>query len=133
MFHLIRDNELEVTFDIASAEDHLPSVAFNLGISWNMPFQNAKINIKECWFSCSALDEFEESLKNLIQSEEGKAILSNLSSYPILSFTKSGSKMHTELFIQDTSGLGKLSLKVDAYSSELPLVLEKLRGFEKWW
>ncbi len=133
MFHLIRDNEVEVTFDMVGVEDHLPSVAFDIGITSSMPFQKAQIKIKECWFSCSAIDEFEKALKSLIKTEEGKVVLLNLSEYPIISFSKSGSVMITELFISDTFGLVKLSLKVDGYSSELPLILERLQGFEKWW
>ena len=133
MFHLINNIELELTFDMVGVDDHLPSVAFDIGVYWNMPFQNAKIEIKECWFECAALNAFEDSIKNLINNESGKVVLANLSDYPILSFSKSGQEMNTEIFSKDTSGRGTLSLKVKGYSSELSGVLQKLREFEKWW
>ena len=133
MFHLIRSSELEVTFDVSGVDDHLPSVAFNIGISWNMPFQKAHIDILECWFECTVVDTFHSELMDLISLDSGTVTLLDLSNNPVITFTKSGKEVITQIFAQDTSELGQISLKVKGYSTELPEVAERLGTFEKWW
>jgi len=133
MFHLIRNSNLEVTFDISGADDHLPSVAFNIGIAWKMPFKKARIEITECWFECLAIDAFHSELKALMNLESGTVTLSDLSHNPIFAFAKFGNDLVTTISTQDTFELGQISLKVKGYSPELSEVAEKLGAFEKWW
>jgi len=133
MFHLIKNTELEVTLDVSGVDDHLPSVAFNICVLWNMPFQKANIEIIECWFECSDIDTFHSKLKELKSLENGTATLSDLSQNPVVMFTKSGNEVITQIFAQDTSGLGQISLKVNGYSTELSEIAERLGSFEKWW
>ncbi|WKE67102.1 hypothetical protein PVT67_07665 [Gallaecimonas kandeliae] len=133
MFHLIRNSELEVTLNVSGVDDHLPSVAFNIGVTWNMPFQKASIEILECWFECSAIDDFHSELKTLVSLENGTATLSDLSYNPVVIFTKSGNEFITQIFTQDSSDLGRISLKVNGYSTELSEIAERLGNFEKWW
>lgn len=133
MFHLIRNSALEVTLDVSGVDDHLPSVAFNIGITWCMPFQKANIEILECWFKCSAIDVFHSELKALVSLENGAATLSDLSNNPVFIFTKYGNGVVTQIFTKDTSDLGQISLKVIGYSTELPEIAERLGAFEKWW
>ncbi len=133
MFHLIRNSELEVTLDVSGADDHLPSVAFNVGITWKMPFQKASIEILECWFECSAIDAFHSDIKSLVSLNSGTATLSDLSHNPVFIFTKSENEVITQIFAQDTAEMGQISLKVKGYTSELTEIAEKLGAFEKWW
>lgn len=133
MFHLIRNSELEVTLDVSGVDDHLPSVAFNVDISWNMPFQKASIEILECWFECSVIDAFHSELKALANLENGTTTLLDLSHNPVVTFTKSGNELITQIFSQDTSELGQITLKVKGYSTELSEITERLGVFEKWW
>ena len=133
MFHLIRNSELEVTLDISGVDDHLPSVAFNIGVSWKMPFQKASIEILECWFECSVINDFHSELKALVNLEIGTATLSDLSHNPVVIFTKSGNEVITQIFAQDMSDLGQISLKVNGYSTELSEIEERLGSFDKWW
>ncbi|MFO6424726.1 hypothetical protein [Motilimonas sp. KMU-193] len=133
MFHLIRNSELEVTLDVSGVDDRLPSVAFNVGITWKMPFQKASIEILECWFECSAIDAFHSDLKSLVSLNSGAATLSDLSNNPVFIFTKSENEVIAQIFAQDTAEMGQISLKVKGYSNELSEIAEKLGAFEKWW
>jgi hypothetical protein len=133
MFHLINDSELQVTFDVSGADDHLPSIAFDITILWNMPFQKARIEMKECWFECVIFDEFESALQKLKDQKNGIATLKNMSNNPIITFTKSGQSLTKELFCQDTTDMGQITLKVNGYESELTYTLDKLKYFAKWW
>lgn len=133
MFHLIRNSELEVSLDVSGVDDHLPSVAFNVSITWKMPFQKASIEILECWFECSAIDAFYSDIKSLVNLNSGTVILSDLSHNPVFIFTKSENEVITQIFSQDTAEIGQISLKVKGYTSELTDIAEKLGAFEKWW
>ncbi|WP_417355118.1 hypothetical protein [Gallaecimonas pentaromativorans] len=133
MFHLIRNSELEVTLDVSGVDDRLPSVAFNVGITWKMPFQKASIEILECWFECSAIDAFHSDLESLVSLNSGAATLSDLSNNPVFIFTKSENEVIAQIFAQDTAEMGQISLKVKGYSSELSEIAEKLGAFDKWW
>ncbi len=133
MFHLIRNSELEVTLDVSGVNDHLPSVAFNIKMAWNMPFQKAKIEILECWFECASLDVFERDIKTLIDLDAGTVTLSDLSNNPVFTFSKSGADLTTCIFARDTAELGKMSFSAKGYSAELSEMVLVLGEFEKWW
>ncbi len=133
MFYLIINNELEVYLELSGVSDHLPSVAFDIDVSWRMPFQKVNIQILECWFECSSIDTFLLDLKTLISLESGEATLLDLSHRPVICLVKSGNELITKISAQDTAELGQTQLTVYGYSAELSELTAKLSAFEKWW
>ena len=97
MFNLIRNNELEVELYVTDATDRLPSVAFDIIVSWNMPFQSVNLMVKKCWIECSVWDKFHDSILKLQEQEAGVITLNDLSNNPLISFTKSGVELVTEI------------------------------------
>ena len=62
----------------------------------------SQIEIKECWFACADIDAFESELSN----------------NPIFVFTRTGSKLITEIIAQGTSDMGAVILLSNGYSNE---------------
>jgi len=133
MFHLIRNNELEVQLDVTDTTDRLPSVAFDIIVSWNMPFQSLNFTAKECWIECSVWDEFQDSILQLQELDSGCVTLNDLSENPLISFTKSGFELVTEIQAKDSLGVGSFTLKSTSRSIELSEVYNKMQQLEKWW
>jgi len=133
MFNLIRNNELEVQLDVTGATDRLPSVAFDIIVSWNMPFQNVNFTAKECWIECSEWDKFHDSILQLQEQESGFVTLDDLSNNPLISFTKSGIELVTEIQSKDSLGVGSFTLKSTSHSIELSEIYNKMQQLDKWW
>ena len=133
MFNLIRNNELELQLDISGVEDHLPSIAFDIVVSWDMPYQKINFTLKECWFECEEWDRFEESISQLIEQESGSVTLKDMSENPIITFTKTHSELLTIIQSKDTLGVGEFSLRAKSFSIELTEVYNKTKQLDKWW
>ncbi|WP_044835776.1 hypothetical protein [Thalassomonas actiniarum] len=133
MFHLIRNNELEVQLDVSGVSDPLPSVAFDIAVSWNMPYQTVDFKIKECWIECTAFDKFQDGILQLQSLETGSITLNDLSGDPIISFTKSGSVLVTEIQSKDGLDIGSFTLKSTSQSIELSDILTRIQQLDKWW
>lgn len=133
MFHLIRNNELELQLDVSGVEDHLPSIAFDIIVSWNMPYQKADFTAKECWFECKVWDRFEESIFQLIEQDSGSVTLRDLSENPLISFSKSGSELITVIQCKDSLGVGSFTLRTKGYATELTEIHNKIQLLDKWW
>ncbi|RZQ51298.1 hypothetical protein C1E23_20265 [Pseudoalteromonas phenolica] len=133
MFNLIRNNELELQLDISGVEDHLPSIAFDIVVSWDMPYQKINFTLKECWFECEEWDRFEESISQLIEQESGSVTLKDMSENPIITFTKTHSELLTIIQSKDTLRVGEFSLRAKSFSIELTEVYNKTKQLDKWW
>jgi len=133
MFNLIRNNELEVELDVTDATDRLLSVAFDIIVSWNMPFQSVNLMVKKCWIECSVWDKFHDSTLKLQEQEAGVITLNDLSNNPLISFTKSGVELVTEIQSKDSLGVGSFTLKSTSCSIELPEIYNKMKQLDKWW
>ena len=133
MFHLIRNNELEVHLDVSGTSDSLPSIAFDIVVSWNMPYQKVNFTVKECWIECTTFDEFYNSIDDLHTLESGSITLNDLSGNPIISFIKSGTDLVTEIQSKDSLGVGSFTLKRSGHSLELSEISNNMQQFDKWW
>jgi hypothetical protein len=133
MFHLIHNTDLEVTFDMSGVSDHIPTVAFDIFVKWTMPSQELSLNVKECWFDCEKFDDFEGAVRQLISKDNGSIILHDLSNNPVISLTKSGEVLITEMYFQDTLDRGSFTLNTKSRSIELSEIRDKLGAFDKWW
>jgi hypothetical protein len=133
MLNLIRNNELEVQLNVTGAADRLPSVAFDIIVSWNMPFQNVNFTAKECWIECSVWDIFHDSILQLQKQESGFVTLNDLSNNPLISFTKSDIELVTKIQSRDSLGAGSFTLKSTSRSIELSEICNKMQQFDKWW
>jgi len=133
MFHLIRNNELEIQLDVTGATDRLPSVAFDIIVSWNMPFQKVNFTAKECWIECSVWDKFQDSILELQEQDSGSITLVDLSENPLISFTKLGAELVTEIQSKDSLGVGSFTLKSTSRSIELSEIYNKMQQLDKWW
>ncbi|MEC8327718.1 MAG: hypothetical protein VX100_16745 [Pseudomonadota bacterium] len=133
MFNLMRNNELELQLDVSGVEEHLPSIAFDIIVSWDMPYQKINFTLKECWFECEEWDQFEESISQLIEQESGSVTLKDMSENPIITFTKTHSELLTIIQSKDTLGVGEFSLSAKSFSIELTEVYNKIKRLDKWW
>ncbi|MGZ0079704.1 hypothetical protein [Methylomonas sp. YC3] len=130
---LSTSQELQLRLDPVASEDRFPSVAFDVEAKFTMPFQQTTISIKECWFSHADLNRFEEELGNLCRQETGTAVLLNMSGDPIVAVERCNQEITTRVQATDTVGIGKVVLEVTGYPSEVPVMLEKVREYPKWW
>lgn len=130
---LITTQELQLSLDPVASEERFPSVAFNIEARFSMPFQHTAITIKECWFSHTDLNKFEEELRLLCGQEKGRATLRNMDGMSIVSLKRHEEKVATRIHATDTVSMGKVVLTVAGYPGELRSMLEKIREYPKWW
>ena len=130
---LTSSKELQIVLEPVRVEDRLPSVAFDVQFKLLMPFQESAIFIKECWFTHEELNQFEEQLADLRSMDEGKAILHNMSEFPVLEISRKGNAMVTTVRSADTMGTSSSIIQLNGYAQEVAEMLEHLRGYEKWW
>lgn len=133
MFYLLRNSDLEISLDMSGVDDHLPSVALDMDIKWQMPFQLATLYLKECWFECKQIDNFGISLLNLIEAPSGKVDLIDLSLNRILTVEKSESGIVLTAKGKDTVGKGEIQFKTKIDSADLAIITESLKKLDKWW
>jgi hypothetical protein len=133
MFPLIDSAPLEIVFDPVSTEERLPSVAFNITAKWSMPFQQAEIIIKECWFEYSELNRFEDDLKQLVNRQIHSVKLSNMSLIPIMRFRRIGDKVSFEFIANDSADMGTVSIQTNLYELEINEIAENIKNWAKWW
>lgn len=133
MFYLINNTDLEIAFDMSGVDDHIPSIAFDISVKWKVPSQGLSLNIKECWFDCEAFDDFERSINQLISSDDGLLVLSDLSNNPVISLKKDEAVLITEIYFKDTLDRGSFTLNTKSSSIELSEIRDKLGAFDKWW
>lgn len=130
---LSTSQELQLRLDPVASEDRFPSVAFDIEAKLTMPFQQTTISIKECWFSHTDLNRFEEGLGTLCHQENGSAVLLNMDGIPIVAVDRNNETITTRVQATDTAGIGKVVLEVTGYPSEIAAMLEKVREYPKWW
>jgi hypothetical protein len=134
MFTFINSDSLNIEFDpIQIVERHYPSVAFNITAIWTMPYQQAKIEIKEYWIANSELNQFEQDFQDFIKNRNDFVKLCNMGLEPILKFSRTDEKIIFELIAQDTAKIGTLMIKTELYSQELLAILENIKSWAKWW
>jgi hypothetical protein len=77
---LSTSQELQLRLDPVASEDRFPSVAFDIEAKLTMPFPQTTISIKQCWFSHTDLNRFEEGLGTLChQASKGAELTTGLS------------------------------------------------------
>lgn len=133
MFTLIETTPLEIYLDPVSTQERLPSVAFDITINWVMPYQNAQINIKECWLEYSELKRFENELKQFINLQTNSVNLNNMSSVPIIMLKKDSEKIIFEIMVTDSASMGVISIKIYLYEQELVEMAQNIKNWAKWW
>ena len=133
MFYLIHNDELKLQFDVTGVEDALPSIAFDIIGSWNMPYQQVDFSLKECWFECSTWDKFQNNILLSIEQNSGCISLNDVSENPIITLTKEGNELTTVIQCKDSCELGLFKLRVSGYSIELPEIYNKMLQLDKWW
>ena len=133
MFHLVRNKELEITMDTSGVDDHIPSIAFDIHVALNKLYQSANIISKECWFSCEAIDTFQNQLYDLHHVTSGKVALIDLSENSIFEVTKVDSTLKILINFQDTGGVGGIHLTSSLQPTEAIEIYDCLTKFEKWW
>ncbi|HEX5337870.1 MAG TPA: hypothetical protein VFW53_05490 [Gallionella sp.] len=130
---LSTSKELQLHLDPVASEDRFPSIAFDIEAKLTMPFQQTTISIKECWFSHADLNRFEDELGTLCHQEYGSAILRNMDEAQIVAVDRNNDRITIRVQAADTAGIGKVVLEVTGYPSEIATMLEKVRGYPKWW
>ena len=130
---LVESPHYRLTLDPVCAEDRVPSVAFDIAVELQMPFQRATLLVKECWFSHEQLNSFEAGLLNLLSAEHGTAKLINLSEKPILQLTREGNSLRTVFSMSDTLSMAETTFTFNGYAAELDQVHRNLSSYEKWW
>ncbi|HEX8286727.1 MAG TPA: hypothetical protein VF556_01950 [Pyrinomonadaceae bacterium] len=133
MFTLIQSSPLEITLDPVSTEERLSSVAFDITAKWTMPYQNAQIVVKECWFEYSELNNFEVELKQLINRQIDDLKFNNMSLEPIMVFRRNNEKFSFEFLAIDSSNIGIASIKTNLFEQELIEITQNVRNWSKWW
>lgn len=133
MIELLRLQELTVSLDPVRAEDRVLSVAFNIVAEMTLPFQSGRLELKECWFEHSALNDFEAQIKALRHEESGRAVLCDMSNKPILRCERKDAEVRFEVIAMDTMGMGRATLEVQGYASEIDDLYQALRDYPKWW
>lgn len=130
---LCTSQELKLSLDPVDVEERIPSVAFDLLVEIAMPFQQARITSKECWFTHDALNRFEDQLSDLRSNERGLAILLDMSDRPVLQISREGNEVKTIVRTTDTLRLVTTTVEVHGYASEISILHEQLCSYEKWW
>ncbi|CAG1021248.1 hypothetical protein MTYM_00870 [Methylococcales bacterium] len=74
-----------------------------------------------------------EELSRLVAQPIGSAILLNMSEVPIIAIERAKDTMVTRIQATDTAGIGRVVLEVRGHPSEVSEMLEKIRGYPKWW
>jgi hypothetical protein len=133
MFTLVKSPPLLITFDPVLTEERLPSVAFDITAKWEMPYQNATIVIRECWFALTELKRFEGELTRLSGGQTTELKLNNMSEGSVLQFEKHGDQVKFELAASDSAGLGTVSIKTSVYGQEILDIIENIKNWDKWW
>lgn len=134
MFTLINSNTLLIELDpVQIIEKQYPSVAFDITATWLMPYQQAKVKIKECWIENFELTQFEQILQSFIKTETNIVKLCNMSSEPILQFNRTDEKIIFEFIAQDTAKMGTVIIKTTLYYQEVVEILENIKKWAKWW
>lgn len=98
-----------------------------------MPFQEAKIIVKECWFEYSESNRFENDSKAFIERRIDVLRLSNMSSKPIIQFRRDGGKIVFEFMMSDSFDMGTVSIKTNLYEQELIEINRNIKNWAKWW
>ena len=130
---LVKEPEFHLGLDPVDSDDNYPSVAFNIGASFSMPFQHSTITIKECWISHDALNKFEEELTVLRDCLTGRATLQDMNDVSVVIVERNADKITTRVQASDTVNMGKVVLEVYGYSSEINSMLRRIRDYPKWW
>ena len=133
MFPFIHSSPLEITFDPVSTEERLPSVAFDITAKWMMPHQEAEIIIKECWFEYTALNRFEEDLKQFTSRQIYVLELSNMNLKPIIQIRRDSDEVIFEFMVSDLFDMGTVSIKTNLYEQELVEITQNIKNWAKWW
>ncbi len=134
MFTFIHSINLEIDLDPVKTEDHYhPSVAFDITAIWEMPFQKAKIEINECWFENSELNQFQENLQILFEKRTDSVNLCDMSLKPIFQFNRLNEEIIFELNVQDSFLMGTITLRTEIADQELLEILERMKSWAKWW
>jgi hypothetical protein len=113
MFTLIQSLNLEITFDTVAIEEHPPSVAFDVTANWKMPYQQAQIVIKECWFEYSELNQFEENLRQFVKKQNNFVKLSNMNLQSTLQFNRNNNEVIFQFEISDNFNLGTIIIRTE--------------------
>ena len=133
MFTFIKSSPLEIKFDPVLTEERLPSVAFDIIANWVMPYQQAQVTVKECWFEYSELNCFEEDLKKFMNQQIETVKLSNMSLEPIMLFGRNSGKVTFEFLAGDSAQIGTVLIKTNLYEQELADIILNIKNWDKWW
>jgi hypothetical protein len=125
--------ELKISLDPVRLEERVPSVAFDLLVQVEMPFQQARITIKERWFTHDALNGFEDELSDLRSTESGEATLLDMSERPVLQIVRQGSEIKTVIRSSDSMKMIGTVVEVKGYAAEVAILHKQLCSYEKWW
>jgi len=133
ILELVNEPEFYLTLDPVDSDDNYPSVAFNIGASFSMPFQQSTIALKECWISHDALNKFEKELTALRDCVTGSATLQDMNDVPVVTVERNANKITTRVQASDIADMGKVILEVYGYSSEISSMLQRIKDYPKWW
>ncbi|MCI0375979.1 MAG: hypothetical protein L0215_00075 [Gemmataceae bacterium] len=130
---LLDDTQSHLEFDPADVADNPASVAFDIAFEWTMPFQTCSFQDRSRWISVDSLREFESRIMKLVETESGCACLANMSQRPVLEIERNGNTLLIRLSAGDTAGIGSLVFTIQAYSSLIAQIRDRLRNYPKWW
>lgn len=134
MFTLIKSENLKVEFDPVQTEDkYHPSVAFDIYVSWKTAFQISKIEIKEYWLENSELNEFQKNFQQLAERRKELVELKSMKLNPLLKFIRINEVLFFELKVEGRFPVGEIILKTEIEEDELPVILERMKDWAKWW
>jgi len=133
MFPLINSNYLQCELDPVETDNYYPSVAFDITLTLMTTFQRTKIEIKECWIENYKLNQFQKNLQHFIEKQNDLVKLSDMSSEPVLQFTRNDNKIFFEVKSDARIPLSIITLKTEIDNDELSAILERIKGWAKWW
>ena len=99
-----------------------------------MPYQQAQITAKECWFGHIELNEFEENLKHLSKRQGDYIKLLNMNSKPIIQFSRTDlGEILFQFKVGDTFDMGTITIETTLGDQELLEIIENMKNWAKWW
>lgn len=134
MFALISSLNLDVDFDPVSTDGIYLSVAFDVTANWKMPYQQAQITAKECWFGHFELNQFEENLRHLSKRQNDLVKLSDIGTKPIMHFSRTDlGEILFQFKVGDTFDMGTITIETTLEDQELLEIIDNIKNWAKWW
>jgi hypothetical protein len=130
---LLDNSQVRLQFDPVDVSDNPPSVAFDVTLHWNMPFQQVTLLDRERWFEDEYLRRFESEIVAFSNRQADAACLVNMSNAPMLQIERNGSTAIIQVHAADSATLGTFTFTIKADANAIGQICASLRGYAKWW